>query len=56
MKKRLLHKLLAILILAIQFQLSFAQGVTTSQISGQITDGAGKPIEAATIQFLCTVP
>ncbi|MBK9992857.1 MAG: TonB-dependent receptor [Saprospiraceae bacterium] len=50
MKKRLLHKLLAILILAIQFQLSFAQGVTTSQISGQITDGAGKPIEAATIQ------
>ncbi|HOJ91218.1 MAG TPA: carboxypeptidase-like regulatory domain-containing protein, partial [Saprospiraceae bacterium] len=37
------------LVILVFSQLTYAQGVTTSQISGTITDGVGRGIEAATV-------
>jgi len=49
MKKVIFLKLIMALVILVFSQLTYAQGVTTSQISGTITDGVGRGIEAATV-------
>ncbi|HEX5625265.1 MAG TPA: TonB-dependent receptor, partial [Saprospiraceae bacterium] len=50
--KILVHRL-ALLLLAVLFaQVNFAQGVTTANLTGQIKDVAGNPLDAAAIQAL----